>query len=171
MYCGSGEVLEEFRSAEAVYGPSKEPYPSISLQEAAVATPTVYEERSGTGTALNDFEHSFEDREEAESIRIFFSSSCCKLGPSKGPCYKQFSQESILRAREESLELEHDELDLVILSHLLVHRSSPSDKTELKASHLYLNHLRWYISGLLVLLPAPLGKQIVNGLENYELYT
>ena len=129
-YCGSDELLEEFRSAEAVYG---EPTPSANLHEATVvATATAYKEGSSTGTIdlLDEFEHSFEDREETEGAKNFFSSSCCKLGPNKSPCYKHFSQESLLKARQESLELDHDEVDLVILSHLRAHRSAPSDKAE-----------------------------------------
>ena len=87
VYCESGDLLEEFRTAEADYGPSVEPSPITNPPETTVTAVTT-EEGSSSGTARisDDLEHSFEDREETETAKHFFSSSCCKLGPKKLPC-------------------------------------------------------------------------------------
>ena len=104
VYCVSCELLEEFRTAEADYRSSTE---LLATPETAVAIVTTEEEGSSSDTAptcvSDDLEHSFEDREETETVKHFFSSSCCKQGPNKLSCYKHFSDQSLIRAREESL--------------------------------------------------------------------
>ena len=109
VYCGSGELLEEFRTAEAHYTPFTEALATTNPPETTVARVTTDAEGLSSGTTptciSDDLEHSFEDREEKETAKHFFSSSCCKQGPKKLPCYKHFSEESLIRAQEESLEL------------------------------------------------------------------
>ena len=71
----------------ADYGPSAEPLPITNPPETIVTSVTTEEgSSSGTGRISDDLEHSLEDREETETAKHFFCSSCCKLGPKKLPC-------------------------------------------------------------------------------------
>ena len=63
-------------------------------------------------------DQSVEDRVESEITMKLFSECCCKLGPNKPPCYRQFPRECLIQAREESLELSHDGNDIALLGQL-----------------------------------------------------
>ena len=58
-------------------------------------------------------------------MRDYFDGSpCCSLGPEKGPCWTHAGRERFLNAsRQESLDLEKEELDLVVLANLRSSRS------------------------------------------------
>lgn len=65
--------------------------------------------------AIVDLEESFEDGQEAEhSLGTHVGR---KVGPNKSPCSKLLTKETIMKFRNENMELTKDELDLVILSH------------------------------------------------------
>ena len=68
------------------------------------------------------FDQSIEDSTE----------NCCKLGPNKF-CYKQFPREMLIQAREESLELTDDEIDIAVLGQLRALR--PLDKKMKQVLH------------------------------------
>ena len=58
-------------------------------------------------------------------MRDYFDGSPCRsLGPEKDPCWTHAGWEGFLNAsRQESLDLEKKELDLVVLANLLASRS------------------------------------------------
>lgn len=64
-------------------------------------------------------EHDYEERDNnlSEKLTRFLNDGCgCTLGPKKGPCSGQFSQETVLFNLNNCLELSSLELDLVILT-------------------------------------------------------
>ena len=82
--------------------------------------------------ACMDLDVSVEDREEEILVREYFGSPCCSLGPKKGPCWTHAGKERFLHARQESLDLEKKELDLVVLAN---RRASFSLTRDSSASH------------------------------------
>ena len=79
-------------------------------------------------SASVDLDRSLEDREEEVIVREYFGGSpCCVLGPKKGPCGTHAGRQRFLHARQESLDLEKKELDLVVLATLHASSSLPKD--------------------------------------------
>ena len=67
-----------------------------------------------------------EDREEEVIVCEYFDGSpCCALGPNKGPCWTCIGQGRILHAKQETLDLEKKELDVVVLAILRASRFPP----------------------------------------------
>jgi len=66
-----------------------------------------------------------EDLAEEQSIEQFFSGSCeCKLGPGNTPCSRSISMEHYMNIRAQMRELTHDQLDLVVMSQLMMNTES-----------------------------------------------
>ena len=65
--------------------------------------------------------------EEVVVHEYFNGSPCCALGSKKAPCWACAGKERFLHARQESLDLEKKELDLVVLVTLRASRSLPND--------------------------------------------
>ena len=67
-----------------------------------------------------DLDASVVDSEEKVASDAFFSEEnlCCKLGPKQSACWKQFSHDTIVRARQESMDPEKSELDMSIMATL-----------------------------------------------------
>ncbi len=87
---------------------------------------------AGPSTSTLCLDESVEDKEEEEDF--FDGDPCCSLGPDKTACWKHYGRESFKIARQDFLELEKAELDLVVLAQL---RSSRSLKG---SSHIYVNY-------------------------------
>ena len=69
--------------------------------------------------ASSDLDKSVEDREEETVVHEYFDGSpCCTLGPNKSACWTRAGRERFLLARQESLDLEKKDLDLVVLGTL-----------------------------------------------------
>ena len=86
------------------------------------------EQKDADDSASVDLERNVEDREEEAIVREYFDGSpCCALGPKKGPCWIHPGLEKFLQARQESLDLEKKELDLVVLATLRAYRSLTHD--------------------------------------------
>ena len=63
-----------------------------------------------------NLDRSVQDREEEAIVREYFDGSpCCALGPKKGPCWIRGGREKFVQARQESLDLEKKEVDLIVL--------------------------------------------------------
>ena len=60
-------------------------------------------------------------------IAVFDGSPCCALGPKKGPCWIRGGREKFVQARQESLDLEKKEVDLIVLATLRAFRSFTHD--------------------------------------------
>ena len=71
-----------------------------------------------------DLDKSMEDEKEERVNKRMFDSVCCSLSPKKGACWTQFDRKAVIHARQQSLELAKDELDLVILGNLQAGRSN-----------------------------------------------
>lgn len=70
-------------------------------------------------TTTNDVR--VEDIAEVESIEQFVLESCgCKFGPACTPCSKTISSEQYRDVRSQMCELTHDQLDLVVMSQLMM---------------------------------------------------
>ena len=62
-------------------------------------------------------EDSLEDISETGSIEAFINNTCgCKIGPKSSPCSKLITKDTIVKFRNENMELSNDELDLFILA-------------------------------------------------------
>ena len=55
---------------------------------------------------------------------ILEKEKCCSLGPKKSACWKQFQRKFLIDARRDSVQLQRQELDLVVLASLRAMRSS-----------------------------------------------
>ena len=85
------------------------------------------DDTAGGASASGELDRSVEDREEVIVREYFNGSPCCALGPNKGPCWTHAGRGRLLYARQESLNLEKKELDLVVLATLRASRSLPND--------------------------------------------
>ena len=67
-----------------------------------------------------DLDASVVDSEEKAASDAFFSEEnlCCKLGPKQSACWKQFSHDTIVHARQESMDLKKSELDMSVMATL-----------------------------------------------------
>ena len=52
------------------------------------------------------------EHQEESIVHEYFGSPCCTLGPDKGPCWACAGRERFMHARQESLYIEKNELDL-----------------------------------------------------------
>lgn len=117
MFCNSPGLLEEFRATEQDYS---------NTENVSTLASGDTQDSSGEPDLNEDaveLDNSIEDREESELIKKFFSENCCKLGSKQSPCYQQFSKEKLVSARQECLELNHDELDIAILAQIRAYRT------------------------------------------------
>ena len=79
-------------------------------------------------SASVDLDRSMEDREEEAIVREYFDTTpCCTLGPNKSACWTRAGRERFLLARQESMDLEKKELDLVVLATLRATRAFTND--------------------------------------------
>ena len=106
-------------------------------QNEQVAADTSADIRPACAGASVDLEASVEDQEEEAIVHEYFGSPCCALGPDKGPCWARAGRERFLHARQESLDLEKEELDLVVLVTLCASRSLPNDASLAQSSIKY----------------------------------
>ena len=78
-----------------------------------------------------DLDASVVDSEEKAASAAFFSEAnlICKLhvGPKQSACWKQFSHDTIVRARQESMDLEKSELDMSVMATLRAVRENDSE--------------------------------------------
>ena len=100
-----------------------------SMNEEFTGHQSEEEDASGASCAFMDLDMSVEDREEESLVREYFGNPCCSLGPKKGPCWTHAGKERFLLARQESLDLEKKELDLVVLANLRASRSLTPDSS------------------------------------------
>ena len=80
----------------------------------------------GAALSSEDADMNIQDR---KSMDVPFDGSCCTLGPKNIPCWKQFSLNTIVLARQESLELDKKELDTALLAYLRAIRSDSGTST------------------------------------------
>ena len=86
------------------------------------------DDTADSASASVNLDRSVEDRAEEVVVHEYFNGSpCCALGSKKGPCWTRAGKERFLHARQESLDLEKKELDLVVLATLRASRSLPND--------------------------------------------
>ena len=119
------EVNAEFELLNAKYGHTESQDDMDSEFDGDKhAEPTVSEAESDSQEQHMDLDRSMEDEKEERVIKTMFEGMCCSLGPKKGACWTQFDRKAVIHARQQSLELAKDELDLVILGNLQAGRSS-----------------------------------------------
>lgn len=88
---------------------------------------------------LSEFELSSSDLDEAERVDTFFSKNCgCKLGSRNSTCSSVLCRDLAVTTRNNCLQLERSELDLVVLSQLQAFRTHPDQSvSERRSSHRY----------------------------------
>ncbi|SMN01906.1 hypothetical protein SPONL_198 [uncultured Candidatus Thioglobus sp.] len=88
-----------------------------------------------------ELELSSSDLTEAEKVNTFFSNGCaCKLGPKGANCSSVLSRNLAVTTRNNCLQLERNELDLVILSQIQALRTHPDQPTgERRSSGLHMS--------------------------------
>ena len=96
---------------------------------------------------------SLEDASEVSAISKLISETCrCELGPKKIPCSTYLTKETIVQCRACYLELNHDELDLVVLGQIQAHRTTLQQSTVSKGHHnvkeTFRSHANYFIHGV-----------------------
>ena len=87
-----------------------------------------------------------EDEAEEERISQFVSGGCkCKYGPGSTPCSDNIGTEEYKNVRSQMIELTHDELDLVVLSKLMM--STSSSESNHKNKERQRSHTAFYHGG------------------------
>ena len=85
-------------------------------------------ETSPTGAARKSFMDPCEvDLEEVRDVKEFSSATCKCTNREGGPCSSYFSVEEFADHRMQMAELEHDALDIIILSQINAHHFSEGD--------------------------------------------
>ena len=96
-----------------------------------------------------NLDRSVQDREEEALVREYFDGSpCCALGPKKGPCWIRGGREKFVQARQESLDLEKKEVDLIVLATLPAFRSFTHEAMTLLSHMKLCEHLSSTIMGV-----------------------
>ena len=81
-------------------------------------------------------ESSKEDLSEESCVEQFISDTCgCKTGPGQSACSTLLTRETIVKCRQDNLELASNELDLVVLGQIRVHHSVSSQSTPCLSRH------------------------------------
>ena len=112
---------------------------------------------------VSEFELSSTDLDEAGKVDTFFSNGCgCKLGPKKTACSSVISRHLATTRRNDCLQLERSELDLVILSQLQALRTHPDQPVQRQSSGLSTQHTTFYFHTLRVCLNAFLLIHAIN---------
>ena len=119
------EFSAEFKSLNAEYGHTESQDDMDSEFDGNQhAESTLSDAESDSQEQHMDLDKSMEDEKEERVIKRMFDSVCCSLGPKKGACWTQFDRKAVIHARQQSLELAKEELDLVVLRNLQAERSS-----------------------------------------------
>ena len=88
---------------------------------------------SGSPTLL---ESSLEDVSEEQLIGKFLAEGCgCRYGPKSSQCCYFLERALINKCRQDCLQLDSDELDLVVLSCIHCHLSLPDQPTQRVSNH------------------------------------
>ena len=112
---------------------------------------------------VSEFELSSTDLDEAGKVDTFFSNGCgCKLGPKKTACSSVISRHLATTTRNDCLQLERSELDVVILSQLQALRTHPDQPVQRQSSGLSTQHTTFYFHTLRVCLNAFLFIHAIN---------
>lgn len=107
-----------------------------------------------SSTSANEFDLSISDQGEAERVEEFFSETCgCKLGPKSTPCSSLLCRELLVTRRNDCIQLESSELDLVILAQLQALRAhSDQPLTEHLSSTPHRSYTVFYFQKLRICL-------------------
>ena len=124
---------------------------------------------------------SSSDIREKGVVEQFFSEGCgCHMGPKQSPCTLYMSKDLAVHARNDCLQLESDELDLVILAQLQALRTHPQqsvlDRRSSNNSSTICQHSTFYFHKLRVCLQSFLFVHAVSHVrfealqKHYDLY-
>ncbi len=106
-----------------------------SSSSAQPATP-LQEGANTSDISTVDLDRSLEDISEAESTETFIANSCgCKMGPKNSPCSKLLTKNTIVKFRNESIDLPKHELDLVILAQIRACRTTDTQPNSSETHH------------------------------------
>ena len=94
---------------------------------------------------VTEFDYSSIDLDEARKVDTFFTDGCgYKLGPKKSACSSVLSRDLATTVRNNCLQLESSELDLVIFSQLQALRTHPEQPVTCQSSSSSYRYTTFY---------------------------
>ncbi len=104
---------------------------------------------------VTEFDYSSIDLDEARKVDTFFTDGCgCKLGPKKSACSSVLSRDLATTVRNNCLQLESSELDLVIFSQLQALRTHPEQPVTCQSSSSSYRYTTFYFHSLRICLKS-----------------